>query len=275
MRLRYVIGSALLQRFLVSLALPVASFSYAAENPWYVELGYGVSDIDSPYEIRSGFSRQNLVPLFTVFPGYIPITRLISDFEREQTLSLSVGYKFSERWGVELAYQGFGSFGSSEVLDAGGNAYSSIQENQQDIKGFMLMAYDELAINNKWSIRGKVGVYAMDSDATGSTPLLDIIVGAPGTLISSNSGPFKILPPILFNPYLTPPTMTYVYTSEALSSSPRGNFHSRKKEQGISFSIGAAYKINNRYSVHLDYQQINDVADSDIEVLKLGLAYKF
>lgn len=45
--------------------------------------------------------------------------------------------------------------------------------------------------------------------------------------------------------------------------------------QRISFTIGGSYRLSGRYSINLDYSLFNDVDETDIEMLKLGLSYGF
>jgi len=88
--------------------------TYAAENPWFVELGVGVAEIDSRFELQP--DEFSFCPYVTSVP--LCSTTVYSGFESDSTAKLNLGYYVRDSWGISFGYQSFGEFGSKlEVVN--------------------------------------------------------------------------------------------------------------------------------------------------------------
>lgn len=150
------------------IGIPVISMSQLSlgaevENPWFAELGISLSQIDSPLELGSN-------PPYLIAGTWIPapggpITiNPTSGFETDEGMSFTLGRKFADNWGVEISYFDFGDFGSKSSLSVGATSYIS-QQTEVNIDGLNLALFGEIPISNRWSVRGKVGVFVYDSDS--------------------------------------------------------------------------------------------------------------
>lgn len=228
---------------------------HGAENPWFVNLGYGLSEIDSPLEVQS--------------LGFLPDSvGASSGFENDDSLTFTIGHWFGENWGMQLSYLEFGDFGSKSVFDFNGGLFF-FQQSEVNIDGLNLSLFGEIPINDRWAVRGKVGVFAYASESgfiPQALPLLqttDVVLGG-----------------VFFNPFsaepgITPRSFSFNNSLGVAGASLSFSDSSNDGGQKISFSIGGVYKINDRYSLTLDYSQFNNIDDTDIDLYRVGLSYRF
>lgn len=252
---------------LVSHALSIPAM--AAENPWFVELGYSLSKIDSPLEITSPGGVVIATPsIWIPAPGGSLNYNPPSGFETDESLAFTLGYRFGSNWGAEVSYLDFGDFGSRSTYNFGGTPYI-LQQTQVNIDGLNLALFGEIPVSERWAVRGKVGVFAFDSESGFVFPSIapmrqgiscDVTNDRnscynPFFVVNNNSNPITPIRPVN--------SVVAIYPN----SSGGG--------QRISFSVGGKYRINERYSLNLDYSLFNDLDNSDIQMLKLGLSYSF
>ena len=255
----------LLQYFLFVLVSITFNFSaLAVENPWFIELGYDLSEIDPPLELNSSVGFASSVFAGGTFPGDQITFNPSSGFETDEGLTFTLGYRFAGNWGAEVTYLDFGDFGSKSTFTFNGTSFI-FQETQANIDGLNLSLFGEIPIGDQWSIRGKVGVFAYNSDSGHVTPNR-FIAGLPCDESQAPDGcynPFiggEISPTIV-------PTQPVVRTASPIASSDGG--------QRINFSVGGSYRINKRYALSLEYSFFSDVSSIDIEMLELSLSYRF
>jgi len=251
------------------LAVSLGSLSTAAEveNPWFVELGFNLSQIDSPLEL--GSNPTIFGGIWIPAPGGPITVNPTSGFETDEGATFTLGRKFADNWGVEISYLDFGDFGSKSSFSAGNTSYI-LQQTEVNIDGLNLAVFGEIPISERWAVRGKVGVFAYDSDSGIVLPR-SFIQGLNCDVVNDRDAcynPFFVTngtPSSVFIPtrgvngaYITP---------NVLPDSDGG--------QRISFTVGGSYQITDRYSLNLDYSLFNDVDETDIEMIKLGLSYRF
>ena len=260
---------------IAAIAATLSNLSLAAEapeNPWYVELGFSLSQIDSPLELGSN-SSYVLGNVWIPAPGGPITVNPTSGFETDEGLTFSLGRKFADNWGIEISFLDFGDFGSKSTFSAGDVSYIS-QQTEVNIDGLNLALFGEIPIAERWAVRGKVGVFAYDSDSGVLLPQ-SYIFGAPQQLNCDGAttndpcyNPFFVTNGTPSNVFIPQRTVNGIYINpNSLPDSDGG--------QRISFTVGGSYRITDRYSINLDYSLFNDIDETDIEMLKLGLSYSF
>lgn len=241
----------------------------AADNPWFVELGFNLSEVDSPLDLSSS-------PAF-YWPGDTwigvptgPVTvHPPSGFETDEGLTFTLGHRFGDNWGVEVGYLDFGDFGSKSTFTAGSTPYIS-QQTQVNIDGLNLALFGEIPITDRWAVRGKVGVFAYDSDSGFVVRTTQAMYqGVRCDVVNDPDGcynPFFVTgrTPDVFRPTVVVTSTNYGRTLPASDGGQR-----------ISFSVGGSYQLSERYAINFDYSLFNDIDSNDIEMLKLGLSYSF
>ena len=144
------------------------------------------------------------------------------------------------------------------------------QQTEVNIDGLNLALFGEIPITERWAVRGKVGVFAYDSDS-GVVQPRSFIQGLNCDVINNRDAcynPFFVTNQTPSNVFIPPRAVNGTYiNSTALPQSDGG--------QRISFTVGGSYRLSDRYSINLDYSLFNDVDETDIEMLKLGLSYHF
>lgn len=251
------------------LACAIGSPSPAAEveNPWFVELGLSLSQIDSPLEL--GSNPSILGGIWIPSPGGPITVSPTSGFETDEGLTFTLGRKFANNWGVEISYLDFGDFGSQSSFTAGNTSYIS-QQTEVNIDGLNLTLFGEIPITDRWAVRGKVGVFAYDSDSGVLLPR-SFIQGLNCDVVNDRDAcynPFFVTDGTPSNVFIPPRVVNGAYIIPGgLSESDGG--------QRVSFTVGGSYKITDRYSINLDYSLFNDVNETDVEMVKFGLSYRF
>lgn len=243
------------------------SLVVAEENPWFVELGFSLSEIDSPLELghNSPFiAGSTWIPA----PGG-PITiHPASGFETDESLTFTLGRKFADNWGVEISYFDFGDFGSKSTFSVGTTSYIS-QQTAVNIDGLNLALFGEIPIADRWAVRGKVGVFAYDSDSGVVLPTR-LIQGLNCDVVNSGDAcynPFFVTSGTTPNSFVPTRSIYGTYIPNTLPRSDGG--------QRVSFTVGGRYRLSDRYTLNLDYSLFNNVDETDIEMVKLGLSYSF
>jgi len=149
------------------------------------------------------------------------------------------------------------------------------------------MLFGEIPFARRWAVNGKFGGFysrakitsftlpSYDTDytiGTSATSLPPIPPGLLGAYVSA--GLFNFQP----SGSSSPDVITYIITGPGRSQDRAfagSNFSKRESNLEVNFSVGLTYKISARYTAHLDYQQFNNIADSDIEALSISLAIRF
>ena len=222
---------------LLFLTILIVASADAAEDPWFVEFGFGGAEIDSRYELHGSDFRvcrvESYYPFETVTHVCDPVVS--SGFESNDTFRLNLGHYVGDDWGMLLGYQEFGSFGSTLAIIH--EVFPFHRESQIEAKGVSIQMFGEIPFAAQWAVIGKFGVFYSR------------------TIIAGRD--------------------FYPDFDASESTIARTNFSRRENSRELNLSVGLAYKINARYSAHLDYQPFRNIADSEIETVTLSLAVRF
>jgi OOP family OmpA-OmpF porin len=158
-----------------------------------------------------------------------------SNDNKDNAWKLVGGYVLMENLAFELSYNNFGKAKASASGTAKGSATSVTANSDFKAKGLSLAAVGILPVTKAFAVTGKVGILRWNVESTAST--------SNGSSISAKD---------------TKPGFTF-----------------------DNIGLGFKYAINETMDVRMEWERFKDVGDThitgqgDIDVLSLGLVYKF
>lgn len=252
----------------ILLFLGPTSVAFASENPWFVEVAFVASELDDPIN-------NNLSSVFDT--GITQISLDTNGFDDDDSASVSVGYYIGANWGVELSWFQLDNFetltlGSIPQFPFGGRGGGSVFSNHEiNIEGFDLGVFREYQIGNRFSLKGKLGIFAYNHKLNTIRGRVAQPEGVPISVPNENWPLSPSGSDFFFGPSADQRETFYLPTSFA---SPIEDI---EKSGGVTFSaaFGTNYKLTDNLSLFFEYQIIDSIEDSRSNALLAGVQVRF
>ncbi len=245
--------------FAILLFFSSTSVVLAAENPWFIEVAFVVSELDDPLD-------NNLSSVFDT--GITPVFLNTNGFDSDEAVSLGVGYYFATNWGVKLTWYQIDNFETLTLVNIPEFPQVVLNNQEINIEGFNLGAFAERQLTNRWTLRGEAGVFAYNHKLN--------VVGGGRSAVAQGVPIF--VPNATYNPNDNlhggvRSGQTDTFYLPASFASPTQDEES--SGGALSVSLGTVYKLTDTIKLTLDYQLIDNIEDSRFQGLRLGIQLRF
>lgn len=250
-----------------------------AQGSWFVEASFAVSELDTSLDSYPLEGPIVISPV-GISDNTSTLHLFSKKFERDEGLILAVGYQLNKNWSLKLGWQKFGDFRSfyGSQRDSLVESLTLITDQKAVVDGVRFSANYSYPLTDSWNLEAGIGSFTYNLNST-QLPRIESI-----------AAPLEPLGPDFFanNPYLAanggdPPLLgpdSPVFQRNTLPPYDLSSFADYDlleddSSTSLSLSVGSVYSLSERLSAVLVLERINNVSDVDINVLTLGLRYRF
>ncbi|MEX2130026.1 MAG: outer membrane beta-barrel protein [Pseudohongiellaceae bacterium] len=248
-----------LKTFFYTLLLAVSVPAFAAESPWLLEAGLNKNELDDPIG-------RNLSG--AVDTGFAQAALVTDGFEKDDSISVGLGYKFGSILGIKVTWMQLDNFESLTTIEIPDFPTSVLNNHEINIEGFNLGLFAELPLSNFFYLRGEIGGFAYNHTINEIFSSPDLAQGVPILVPTANYVPGS-------NPGAPIPSnqTELFYLPSSVYAGPQEDIEN--SGTAISASFGALFKFTTNIGVSLDYMLMDNIEDSSVKGLRLGVQYSF
>ncbi|WP_339857755.1 outer membrane beta-barrel protein [Pseudohongiella acticola] len=247
-------------RFLPSLSILVLlllpAVSHAQKN-WFVELGYGETDIagggSAPMDILTfrSFGGSSCIVPAPFNPCLTNVTYAPVGVEGESVNKFGIGRRLWEFWSVELSYLDYADFNGERIDGSASGSFSSTHTSTMEVDGLNLSITGRIPLYWSFSLFGRVGIFDYASERVESIEL--------------RGGSFL--------PGITREELDWTVDPDGGPSMI--STVSRSEGSELNYGLGLNYSINDTFDIQLEYQEFPDIGDADIEQVVVSVITRF
>lgn len=232
----------------------------AAESPWLFEAGLNKNELDDPIDrdlsgaVDTGFAQAALVT---------------NGFEKDDSLSVGLGYKFGSILGLKVTWMQLKNFESLTTVEIPDFPSNVLNNHEINIEGFNVGLFAELPLSSFFYLRGELGGFAYEHTINEIFSAPTMAQGVPILVPNSSFNPADILN----GGVGAGQADTFYLPADQYGGFPTEDVTS--DGTAISASFGALFKFTTNIGISIDYLLMDNIEDSSVKGLRLGVQYKF